>query len=91
MVRTSDNLVGQCRVAVTGVFERPIRLREVEAAVEGTVPSRATLATAALKTSDAGTGVTDLFVSGEYRIHLASVLAERALVRAAEDAGFRWE
>ena len=91
VVRTDNNLVGQCRVAVTGVFERPIRLREVEAAVEGTKPSHAALATTALKTSDAGGGVTDLFVSGEYRVHLASVLAERALVRAAEDAGFRWE
>ena len=89
VVRTDTNHVGQCRVAVTGVFERPIRLREVEAAVEGTRPTLATLATAALKTSDAGAGVTDLFASGEYRVHLASVLAERALVRAAEDAGFR--
>ena len=91
VVRTSNDVVGQCRVAVTGVFERPTRLREVEAAVEGTKPSYATLATAALKTSDAGAGVTDLFASGEYRVHLASVLAERALVRAAENAGFRWE
>jgi len=91
VVRTGNDLIERCRVAVTGVFERPIRLREVEAAVEGTSPSLATLATAALKTSDAGAGVTDLFASGEYRVHLASVLAERALVRAAEDAGFRWE
>ena len=73
------------------MFERPIRLRAVEAAVEGTTPSHATLATAALKTSDAGAGVTDLFASGEYRIHLASVLTERALVRAAEDAGLPCE
>lgn len=91
VVRTNNNLVGQCRVAVTGVFERPIRLPEVEAAVAGTRPAHATLATAALKTRDAGAGVTDLFASGEYRVHLASVLTERALVRAVEDAGLRCE
>lgn len=84
--------VGDCRVAVTGVFARPRRLAAVESAVAGVAPSRGVLAKAATAAGAAGdAAITDFAGSGEYRLHLLAVQAERALVEALEDAGVHLE
>jgi carbon-monoxide dehydrogenase medium subunit len=91
VMRTPEDTIGECRVAATGVFGRPSRLSEVEAAVEGTAPTRASVRDASRHAGAGGAAVSDLSASGEYRSHLVTVLVERALVRAAQDAGFRFQ
>jgi CO/xanthine dehydrogenase FAD-binding subunit len=76
VVATADNSAGECRVAATGVFDRPSRLSEVEAAIEGTVPTRASVKEASRHAGAGGAARSDLFASSEYRSHLATVLAE---------------
>ncbi|HLI56281.1 MAG TPA: FAD binding domain-containing protein [Actinomycetota bacterium] len=97
-VEIKSGKVAQARVAVTGVFARPRREAGVESAVNGVVPSRAALAKAAKAAGATGsngavreTAITDFAGSGEYRLHLAAVQAERALVEALGNAGLHLE
>lgn len=81
-----DGTVAGCRVAVTGVTESPRRLSAVEAVLRGQVPSAENIAQAS-RVADQGINfTTDLYGTGIYRAHLTTVLAERALTRAAKQA-----
>lgn len=83
---TVDGTIERCRVAVTGAAEHASRLRAVESALEGKKPTARNIAAAAERVAQGLAFVTDLFASGEYRAHLASVLTQRAITRAAERA-----
>jgi carbon-monoxide dehydrogenase medium subunit len=82
--------VTDCRVAATGVFARPTRLKGVEGAVVGTIPSRDSLSRASAA-EDGEPARTDLAGSGAYRLHLLGILTLRALVGAVERAGLHLE
>ena len=78
------------RVVVGGVTGTPVRVRAAEQAMEiGIAPvAEAAIAAAAEKVPEALSGaIGDTYASGEYRVHLAQVLAQRAIRAAFEAAG----
>jgi len=81
---------GKCTkvsLVVGGVSVNPVRASAAEAALTGQAPAEAAFAAAAAKVADAvAKPISDLYASGEYRVHLASVLARRALATAAARA-----
>lgn len=82
----ADGAVAACAVAVTGATVAPTRLRGVEGALRGKQPDAAAIQAAAALASEAVGFTGDRFASVEYRKHLTSVLARRALARAVERA-----
>ncbi len=90
--------VSKCRVAVTGALSYPIRLPQVEAAMEGKAPTAENIAAAAkLAAENVTTAVAareeltilgDLYASAEYRTHLSIVLTKRTLTEATKRAKF---
>jgi aerobic carbon-monoxide dehydrogenase medium subunit len=81
---------GNCtkaRVVVGGVTGRPVRATAAQEALTGGPASAEAIEAAAAKVAEALEGVTsDTYASGEYRTHLAPVLAKRALTTAFERA-----
>lgn len=80
---------GRCRrvrVGVTGVAPAAYRASGVEAALVGQEPTDALLAQAAALASDGVEANNDLHASADYRLHLARVLARRALLAARDRA-----
>ncbi len=77
---------GQCtavRIVVGGVTGKPERAQAAEAALVGKAPSDKAVAEAALHLSGAlANPIGDTYASGEFRVHLAGVLAKRALAEA---------
>lgn len=85
MEKAADGTVKTCRVAVTGATEYVVRLRKVEAALEGQKPTADRIAAVAqCIAAEKLTFRTDLAASAEYRAHLTQVLTERALARAVK-------
>lgn len=82
LVLREGGAVVSCRLGLTGSEAHPQRLYQAEDALQGKNASAAAF-TAAISQGMAGLkGRTDLYASGEYRVHLAAILAERALARA---------
>lgn len=82
LLRRDDGTIVSCRLGLTGSEAHPQRLYQAEEALKGQKASAAAFA-AALSQGVAGLkGRSDLFASGEYRVHLVTILAERALARA---------
>ena len=80
-----DGTCQEARLAFNGVSATPHRASEVEAELTGKALDEATVAAAMEKLSiDEPMG--DIHASGEYRVHLARVYGQRALLRAAEQA-----
>lgn len=79
--------VSAAAVGVTGVAPTPYRASAVESALVGQAPDEATISAAS---SHAAEGAVDFnedhHASGDYRKHLASVYAKRALTAAVERA-----
>ena len=77
---------GQCtavRIAVGGVTGKPERAQAAEAALVGKAPSDEAFAEAASHVPGAlANPIGDTYASGEFRVHLAGVLAKRALAEA---------
>jgi len=82
---------GKCTgasIAVGGATSNPVRATAAEAALKGKALSAENIAAAAAKVTGAITDpLSDYYASGEYRTHLAAVLAKRALTSAAARAG----
>jgi carbon-monoxide dehydrogenase medium subunit len=75
------------RIVVGGVTGTPVRATEAEQAIEiGIAPvDEAAIAAVAEKVPSALSGaLSDTYASGEYRVHLAQVLAKRAIKAALE-------
>lgn len=88
IVMVADGKVTAARVAVGGVTVNPVRAANAEAALVGQAPSAENIAAASAKVAEAINGpLSDAYASGEYRQHLATVLAKRALLKAVERAG----
>jgi len=81
---------GKCadvRIAVGGVTANPVRAKAAERVLTGQAPSDANFARAAAAVGEALTKpLSDSYASGEFRKHLAQVMARRALAQAAERA-----
>jgi len=88
LVTVSGGVCSAVKLAVGGVSVNPVRALDAEAALVGQPPGDAAFATAAAKVAGAVTRpISDLYASGEFRLHLAGVLARRALGAAARAAG----
>lgn len=75
------------RLAVGGVVGKPILIAGAAEALAGKAPTAEAIAAAAGTVAAALTKpIGDLFASGEYRVHLATVYARRALAEAARRA-----
>jgi aerobic carbon-monoxide dehydrogenase medium subunit len=88
VVKVEDGKCAEARIVVGGVTGMPERADEAANAIIGMSPvDEAALATAATKVPDALAGaVGDTYASGEYRVHLATVLARRAMAAALRQA-----
>lgn len=81
---------GKCtraRIVVGGVSANPVRATDAEEALTGEAVNADSFAAAAAKIAGAvDDPMGDIYASGEFRVHLATVLAKRALALAAERA-----
>jgi carbon-monoxide dehydrogenase medium subunit len=74
-------------VGITGVGPKAYRPAELEEILRGKSPGRKRLEEACAHAADGVEVNADLYASAEYRRHLASVYARRALEKAVERAG----
>ena len=80
---------GMCtgsRVGVTGAATHAFRASNVESALSGKPLDAQTIAVAVANMVDPADLLSDLSASAEYRAHLCSVMAKRALTTAAQRA-----
>ena len=88
-VNLSLDSSGKCQsagVGITGATAKAYRAKGAESALQGAVLDSKTVAAAAAHVSQGVEGYTDLFASGEYRLHLAEVYTRRALETAVARA-----
>ncbi len=86
MISLDGGRVKRAAVAVAGAGPVPIRLSEIEAALEGEAADGPAFGEAAAQAAEID-AMDDAYASASYRRRLAGVLVERALVRAAARAG----
>lgn len=82
-----DGKARNVRIAMMGVSDTPLRLPGVEAAIEAREANATVIAEAVAVLRDSIAPSSDLNASGDYRRHLAGILAERALAEAWHRAG----
>ncbi len=87
LVEVKDGKVARASLVVGGTTPNPVRAAAAEAALAGNKPDASAIAAAAGKVAGAiEDPLSDHYASGEFRVHLATVLAKRALAAAAERA-----
>jgi len=86
-VTLEGDRVADARVALIGAIDRPVRARTVEEALIGSAGTPQDIAAAAAHASDGLDPMPDPRVPAEYRLHLARVVARRAVEQATERAG----
>jgi len=82
-VRVGGGAIAEARVALTNMGSVPIRATATEEALVGVAVNASTIAAAVANIADGTQPHTDLNGDGDYRRHLASVLARRAVLAAA--------
>ena len=82
-VRVDGGAIAQARVALTNMGSVPIRATATEQALVGVAVNAAEIAAAVANIADGTQPPSDLNGDGDYRRHLASVLARRAVLAAA--------
>ena len=82
-VTIEDEVITSARVAVTGVASRPFRALHAERSLVSAPPAPSSLDAAAALVAEGVRPLSDQHASGPFRLHLAQVLAGRALRRAA--------
>ena len=88
-VTLTKDAKGNCQsagVGVTGVAAKPYREAGVEQALKGSSLDAKTISAIAAHVADGVDAISDLFTSAEYRKHLATVYAKRAIEAAAARA-----
>lgn len=86
-VTVTGGTCSRARVTVGGVTGTPVDAAGAAESLVGASPSQEAVATAAGRVSESfGDLTSDTYASGEYRAHLAQVLAKRALTAAFERA-----
>jgi carbon-monoxide dehydrogenase medium subunit len=88
LVKVEDGKCTEARLVVGGVTGTPVHATAAAEVMIGIAPvDEAAIAAAAEKVPEALAGALgDTYASGEYRVHLAKVLAKRAITRALEVA-----
>jgi len=87
IVEVKDGKVARASLVVGGTTVNPVRAAAAEGAVVGAKPDAASIGAAAGKVAGAiEDPLSDYYASGEFRVHLATVLARRALAAAADRA-----
>ena len=81
-VKRSNGTISDCRVALTGVSARTTLATATAEGLIGTDGSAAAVAAAAANAADGLTILEDLYGTVEYKTHLATVFAKRALMKA---------
>ena len=81
-VRRDNGHIADCRVALTGVSTKPTLALATMTAFRETDGSEKAVVAAAAKAAEGVTIIEDLYGSVEYKRHLATVLAKRALLKA---------
>lgn len=79
VVTMSGDEIGEARIALTGVGDRPIRAREAEAQLMGESPTPSMLAEAVEAVRRAIDPGSDIHATAAYRRHIAGVLTGRAI------------
>ncbi len=88
VVKMDGGSCSEAAIAVGGVTGKPERAAAAEEAITGVAPTEEAIAAAAAKVPEALSGaIGDLYASGEFRTHLATVLTKRALTAAFAAAG----
>jgi carbon-monoxide dehydrogenase medium subunit len=82
----SDGTIERAAIGVTGVTAAAYRATAAEKALTGTKGDAKAIADAAAKAADGITALSDLAASAEYRKHLVTIYAKRAIQRAIERA-----
>lgn len=82
-VRSEGGTIAEARIALTNMGSTPLRGRAMEAALAGQPVSEDGVAAAAAQATDGANPPADLNGSADYRKHLATVLARRAVLAAA--------
>ena len=82
----SDGTIERTAIAVAGAAAAPYRATAAERALTGTKGDPKAIADAAGKAADGITALSDLAASAEYRKHLVTVYAKRAIERAIQRA-----
>ncbi len=86
-VHVQDGKCSRVSLAVGGATPKAVRAKDAEALLTGKPPDAAAIGEAAARVSSSlGDALSDTYASAEYRVHLAQVLARRALVAAVEKA-----
>jgi carbon-monoxide dehydrogenase medium subunit len=86
-VSLADGTIAEARLALTGVDETPVRLRDLEAQLVGERLSADLVAAVAQQARAAVHPNSDLKASADYRRHLVAALTNRALATAWRRAG----
>jgi len=86
MIGIEKGMVTRAVVVVGGITSNPMHAAAVESALMGMAPTAENIA-AATDMMDVEATMGDTYASSEYRMHLAKVMAKRALMLAAERAG----
>lgn len=82
---SADGSIERAALCVSGLGPAPVRVDKAERLLKGTRPSHEAFRAAAVE-AEALEAMSDAFVSGKYRKHLARVLTYRALERAVARA-----
>jgi aerobic carbon-monoxide dehydrogenase medium subunit len=85
-VTIENEVITSARVAVTGVAGRPFRALDTERTLAAARPTPDSIAAAAAAVAATVRPLSDQHASGPFRLHLAEVLARRALERAVRRA-----
>ena len=87
LVTVAGGVCTRVRLAIGGAAVNAVRATAAEEALTGKAPDAAAFAAAAARVREAiARPISDLYAPGDYRLHLAEVLARRALEKAAERA-----
>ncbi len=87
LVTLQDGTCADVRLTVGGAVSTPIAAAAAQEALKGQPASQEAVAAAAARVAEAiSDPLSDVYASGDYRRHLATVLAKRALLRAVERA-----
>jgi carbon-monoxide dehydrogenase medium subunit len=84
--RDSSGRCASARIAIGGLGSGPLRAKAAEAALQGKSLAAEIIAAAAAKAGDGANADDDFYASAEYKLHMATVLARRAMEQANQRA-----
>ncbi|MFY9330802.1 MAG: xanthine dehydrogenase family protein subunit M, partial [Candidatus Nanopelagicales bacterium] len=82
-VQRSNGTINQARVGLTNMGPGPVRASSVEQALTNAAATAESVAAAAQSATDGTRATSDLHAAADYREHLARVMTERAVAKAA--------